>query len=404
MILRLLITSALLFSMAACSFKKPSAQSPEEKAAEEVIQNIEQQKFNGQLSSDNVQIQFLEAEYPGSYELVITWPKDVPGMKVSLNEGHFKIVHGANSLRTTVMHTEKHSVHMVALNSIGGEISAHSITVYSPSDLIVGNDLHLHENTNLNLNRVYINKNGRILTHGKNLSLQTNKLYVDAEIKKSNTPMDLRYSHIITAVPGEVASSLDQLSGSKIDITAKKAYGHLAIAMIGVNGQDGSNGANAVAEASLDGTAGKSAEVRQDIDSCMKPDGMPCSSQLKLFCISPPTNGGNGQKGFTGGRGQDGWSGGNSGTLAVVVEDDSEFRLEVALRRGQPGKGGSGGLGSAGGRGGPAGDNQFGKCRPAQNGAPGPQGDMGAPGANGQPGLIHQPITNLKSALIYEVR
>lgn len=404
MLMRFLISFTLMLSMAACSFKKPSAQSPEEKAAEQVLQQIEQQKFNGQLSEENVRVEFQEASRPGSYFLVVTWPKDVPAMKVSVDNKSYEIVNDRNSYKYAVMYNEKHSVHLVALNSIGGEISSHAIETHSPNDLLVNKEIKLLENVVYKVNRVYFQEEGRFLTNTRNLRIEANKIYVTTEGTPSKRQMDLRTAHIVTSHPDQIASSFDELKGSTVEIIAKKAYGQLRIGMIGINGKDGAPGANAVANDSLNGAPGRPADVRQEVDSCMSADGTPCFSDLKFFCISPPTNGTDGKKGFTGGPGQNGWNGGNSGSLSVVLEDSSEFQLEVALRRGLPGKGGAGGLGSPGGLGGPADENTFDKCRSAQNGAPGPQGDQGAAGVEGQPGLIHQPITNFSNAVIYEIR
>lgn len=404
MVLRTLTLMMLLLGLGACSFKKPSAQSPEEKAAAEVLQTIEQQKFDGQLSESNVRVQFLETQVPGEYTLLVQWPQGIPAMKVSLNNRHYQIINNATSMRDVSFAGQENSIHLIALNSIGGEISALALKANAPKDLIINRDVELTENTNYDVNRVYFLNKAKVRTNGFNLSIQTNKLYTGLEVQSKTNPMIPNEAHIVTFPLTNVATSYDQLKGSTIEIKARKAFGQLRIAMIGINGQDGAPGTTPAATSALDGANGQAADVRQDVYSCMQEDGRPCLDTMKFLCMVHPTNGDNGKKGLTGHQGQNGWNGGNSGALAVVIEDSSEFRLEVAQRRGQPGKGGPGGLGSAGGRGGKPGENSFGACRNAQSGAPGPQGDLGAPGADGQPGLIHQPFTNLTNALVYEIR
>lgn len=395
MALRKLTLMMLILGLGACSFKKPSDQSPEQKAAGEVIQNIEQQKFNGQLSEENVKVEFVEAEDPGMYILVISWPKDVPGMKISVNEKPYTILNDAHHFRRQAIHGEKIDLHLIALNSIGGEISSLALSKTAPSDLIVQSNMVLKRDADFNVNRVYFFENSRIFTDGNNLTIEAKKLISTESPAQAGSGFDPAQAHILTTRPGETATDRSQIKSSHIHIKVEKALGVIRIGMFGLNGLDGRTGATGVPTPALNGTPGTAGDVMDDFDTCVEP---PCrASAPRIICAKNPTAGQAGLKGVTGARGEDGMNGGNPGSLTFFAGDSSEFRLEVTLKAGAPGQGGPGGQGSPGGTGGAPGENPLGKCSNAQRGTDGPQGEPGQPGAPGHPGAVLQPVTNVKN-------
>ncbi len=401
-----ILISILCLTLGACAFSKDEAEKKKavliQSPQEDVLETIEQQAFSGQLSDENVSIEFEENRVPGSYDLIISWPKVVPSMKVSIDGMPYSISKSFTH-KIAVGHNEEYQIHLVAQNSLGGDISAYTKVVRSPTDLLIKERKNLTEDTTLKARRIYFFEGGKIQTNGFSLNIIADKIYTTSSLD-SGKMSNFTEAHIRTNPPTQIAQTEKQLNGSHISIEAKKAYGILRLALIGMDGQDGESGKDAVADSALNGTPGKDGVIEALVESCLGPDGLPCRQKPSIQCTSNPTNGGPGKKGYTGGRGGDGWNGGNSGTAAIFVKDSSDFLLEVMQRRGRPGKGGDGGKGSAGGLGGSAGANPQGKCRSASNGANGSTGDQGPRGHDGQPGLLKEVVHNTPKAIIYEER
>lgn len=402
-----ILISLLCLTLGACAFSKDEAEKKKvlvnQGAQEDVLETIEQQAFSGQLSDENVRVEFEENDAPGVYDLVISWPKAIPSMKVAVGDMPYTIISKASNYKATATNDQTYQIHLVAQNSLGGDISSYTKIVRAPKDIVIKKRHDLTEGTKIKVNRLYFYDGGLIQTNGFNLEITANKIYTTTPLNdgKMSGFFD---AHILTNPPTQVAQTEKQHNGSIISIDAEKAYGRLRIALIGMNGQNGEAGKDAVADAALNGANGTDGVTKLLVESCVGADGMPCRQKPNLQCTSNPTDGSNGKKGYTGGRGGDGWNGGNSGQTAIFIQDSSEFLLEVMQRRGQPGKGGPGGKGSAGGLGGSAGANPQGKCRAAKNGANGPAGDDGPRGQDGQPGLLKEVVNNTPNAVIYEER
>ncbi len=388
---------ALSISLGACAFKKDDPESEKAKNATDVIEALERQAFDGQLSAEIVRIEFIESDEPEFYSLNISWPKPISMMKVSIDGQPYSFVKNTNSFQKQVIHSKKIKIHLVALNAMGGEISSYPVEATAPADFLIDDDIQLQKHERISVNRVYFLNNAKILTNGYNLDLKANKLITNLPIKSDASRMNYSNAHILTNFPNEIAKEKEFLRGSIISITAKKAIGQLRIAMVGLNGQDGANGMDALPNAGLNGAHGKDAvgsgSPRCDETGCR---GAPA-------CAAAPTNGENGRNGTPGENGQDGWDAGSAGILSVLIEDYSDFRLEVMMRRGLPGKGGRGGKGSPGGIGGNPGQDRHnlcaGKASRGQNGMPGPAGQDGK---DGKPGVVSEVSNNTPRAIIYE--
>lgn len=388
---------ALSLSLGACAFKKENSESDKAKNATDVIEALERQAFDGQLSENNVRIEFIESDEPEFYSLNISWPKPISMMKVSIDGQPYTFVKNTNSFQKKVIHSKKIKIHLVALNAMGGEISSYPVETFAPADFLIDEDIYLQKHERISVNRLYFLNNSKILTNGYNLDLKANKLFTNLHIKSDASRMNYSNAHILTNFPNETAKEKEFLRGSIISIAAKKAIGQLRIAMVGLNGQNGADGMDALPNAGLNGAHGKDA-VGSGRPRC---DETGCRSAP--VCSASPTNGEAGQNGTPGENGQDGWDAGSVGILSVIVEDYSDFRLEVLMRRGLPGKGGRGGKGSPGGIGGNPGQDRHnlcvGKASRGQNGMPGPAGQDGK---DGKASVTSEVINNTPRAIIYE--
>lgn len=401
MSLKHILIVTLTLSLGACAFKKEDPKDERAQNATDFIETLERQAFNGQLSEKNVQVEFVEDD-PGYYEMIVTWPKSVYGMKLSLNGHPHILIKDSNSFRKQLTHNSAINLHLIAMNAIGGEVDVYYVERRSPTDLVIDQDLYLNKETSIEVNRVFFHNSSRIFTSGHNLNIATNKLYTNLEIKPDTVKMQAFDAHIQTYQPKDIAKDKAELAGPNISIRAKKAYGQLRVAMIGINGNDGANGMDAIPAGGLNGAPGKDAIAIQGKMICSS-DSTRCPNEI--ICKIPPTNGEPGKKGPQGENGEDAWHGGNTGVLSVFIDDYSEFRLEVLQRRGLPGKKGLGGKGAPGGIGGQAGQDRFRVCKDTKvsNGLNGEHGGKGEDGKDGQPGLINEVLTNTTKALIYEV-
>lgn len=387
----------LSLSLGACAFKKEDSEANKSKNATDVIETLERQAFDGQLNEQNVRVQFIEIEKTEFYQLIITWPQSISMMKVGIDDHPHIFVKGTNRFQKQVIHSKLVKIHLVALNSMGGEISPYYTEVVSPSDLLVDEDILMQKNESIVVNRVYFLNNAKIFTNGYDLSLKTAKLYTNLPVKPDDSRMNFSNVHILTHYPNEIAQDKSFLRGSIISITAKQAIGQLRVAMVGLNGQDGADGKDALPNASLNGAHGNDA-----IGGTRNCDENGCRGGP--VCTKAATDGENGKDGDPGEEGENGWDGGNAGFLSVRIEDYSDFRLEVLMRRGLPGKGGAGGKGSPGGIGGNPGQDRYQLCaRKAIKGQDGKAGPSAKGGDDGKPGLVSEVRNNTPRAIIYEV-
>nr|BFD66453.1 hypothetical protein HAGR004_14750 [Bdellovibrio sp. HAGR004] len=385
-------TSLVLCSflaLSACAFKKDDGEKSKGAAkappAVDVVEQIKSEQAknasNGQLTDENVQVSFHEAEM-GSYEMTITWPSDIPKVAVVIN-GKKSIVAEASSFKTTVGQGTESAIEITSMDSFGSPISVYAVTSKAPLDIIVSDPYYLTENTNLDANRLYLLSGGAIITNGRHLNISVNKLFVeDAPNKAFN--LFPSYAKIRTQSAQNIGSDLFEIYNSSITIAAKKAVGTLSVALIGFNGRDGKSGEELERQArisrqrnpNLDGANG-SDEVTRRIPKT--PD-----SPAQPICVRAAGNGQDGAPGAPGSSGENGQPGGDTGNLLVTVEDFSEFSLEVGTQVGKGGKGGLGAPGHEGGNGGAPGKT-YGVC--AQVPSAGKKGAKGADGANGSDGL-----------------
>lgn len=402
MTLRTTSIFALCLFLGACAFKKDGAKEPSSPTSNsDVIETVEKVSFTGELNESNVKINFIEDEEPGLYRLEITWPEEVPAMKVSVDGEAYKIIKNSNKYSVFINHSMKAKIHIIALNALGGESSTFAAEVTSPVDLLINKQYHIQEDLVVKANRLYILKDGLLITNGFNLTVDVKHLFVHSEISNVSNRMQTRDAQIITTAPKNVAPTLRFLAGSQINIKAQKAVGHLRVAMVGFNGIDGKPGSNGTA--GTVGKKGRDGDIKDFSEYCVNDDGRPCLGSSQISCTANPTNGEAGSPGSQGQDGESGSAGGNSGILTAIIDDHTQFKLEVAQRRGLGGRGGAGGKGGQGGPGGAPGDNPLNKCKSAAVGPRGSNGADGKPGPDGKPGLLDDVITNVSNFSRYEI-
>lgn len=269
---------------------------------------------------------------------------------------------------TPVLANSTQTVSLLAFDTIGGApISSVTLTKTAPKDIVIERKEFLASDAVWNANRVFFLEGGQIITNGNNLFITANKIYIQktkADIERSSFYSRQINSQILTTIPGTIAPSENHLRGSFVSVKANFAQGHLAILMVGFNGKDGISG------------------LEKE-----KAHGLSKSSSL-----------------LHGTKGEDGEPGGSTGSVSVLIQDHTQFALEIIQKPGAPGKGGLGAPGGPGGMGGPAGANPGAPCVPARNGQNGPTGSSGKDGQDGAPGKVGERITNVNRLTTVELK
>lgn len=234
------------------------------------------------------------------------------------------------------------------------------------TDYILDKKIELSSNTVIRSQRIFLKRNSLIQTNGFNLTFRAKHIFSD-------------HAQIITFPEGaEAEVTANGKSGGQIRFVAKQAIGDLQVILRGENGRPGQNGQE-YTTAAANGIQGE-----RGGNQCLR---WLVGGPIKCICTRNPTNGANGAAGLKGQRGQDGGNGGSSGTIAIEIEDHSNFIFDVSQIPGRGGSPGLGGLGQKGGKGGPPGNPTSTECNAAfygADGADGPQGDAGLRGLDGE--------------------
>lgn len=400
----LLISLCLLVT--SCSFRKDEAKQHEAaKATSEVLTEFQRtqeekkqtEEEGGRLTDQNVHVTFTENPEPSSYQMRITWPASVVTMEVQINDSFDLITSKDGYVEVGAQSDFEYRVRLFSKNTSGIEVSRKEIKVRSPRDIILRENQEFFQNTTLTANRIYFSPNSKIITHGYNLQINANKIFVHED--KSYIPSGTfwRDAHIATAILNEEAHDSLQLKGGEISINAKHAEGHLKVAMVGLNGKNGRNGDELDRDQglvrfinpALQGASGINGSVIRESVPCTTRKGLdtPCERVVPR-CQVAPGNGADGLPGLPGTPGEVGQNGGSTGSFFIRVDEASKFSVELGQLPGKPGLGGIGGPGSPGGLGGKAGTHPGSPCPVAQDGRQGPQGPQGANGKTGEDGRL----------------
>lgn len=395
--LTLLLGCTLVLS--ACSFKKDDEVKPKvnEPVVVDVVEQIKSERAkeasNGQLTEENVQVTFAEAEM-GFYNMTVSWPEDIPKVLVVINEKK-EIVSGVSSVTVSVPQGTTMDIELTSHDSFGSSIAVFAISRRAPVDIEVSYPRYLNEDTVIEANRLYLLPDGYIETNGHHLSISVGKLTV--EPKKYGSFID--NAKIRTQGAQNFGSNPFELRNSSITITAKKAIGTLSIAMIGFNGRHGRGGGEIELQNKVSRTRDTKLDGANGADEVIRRIPKTPDSPAQSVCSRPAGNGQGGAQGAAGTNGGDGQNGGDTGNLLVTIDDHSEFALEVGTKVGRPGKGGLGTAGHEGGNGGAPG-RSMGICasspQAGKKGANGPDGAHGKDGADGKVGTISSNVAKQK--------
>jgi hypothetical protein len=210
--------------------------------------------------------------------------------------------------------------------------------------------------------RVFLEKNGQLLTQGQDLIIDTNELFVDrSEISTFNSNQ-------------KATNDVDGRPGGNIFLKAKKAHGVLAINMRGEDGGDGTDG-TPYTERAGQGPKGENGV-------CISVD----TPRRSIWqCEKKPKPGGKGLPGADGRPGTNGGNGGSTGLCKVeIAEQSQDFLVNVFKTEGNPGVPGKASLPQLGGIGGPSGDTEGeGTCCHPPNPRNDGEGNPGNPGTDG---------------------
>jgi hypothetical protein len=395
--IRNLVMIGLCLSLGACAFKKEDAeQKKTDQLVEDVTKKVNEQNGTAvELNKTNVSIEF-EPSSPGYYNLIINWPETVGTMEIFLNGQLEKSVSGDDTFKKLV-HTEdeiKINLRAYASVAMGGRLlSIYEREEVVPKDIVIERILDLSEDTTITARRLFILKQGRILTKGYKLTVNVDQILIGALPPLGRAEDSY---HIVTYRDSDKASTS---LNSSIEINSNTAEGNLYVALIGLNGKDGRDAKEfalpfaGLAQAGangINGVTGYSNEIcGADHEGCYS----------ERYCETEPTNGGNGKDGAPGTNGENGENGGSTGSLSIKIQNSSNFSVNVLQRPGLGGKGGAGTPGQKGGPGGAAGSPSP-SCEKAQPGQPGKDGRNGAPGQDGECGVLGAVISNVKPTAI----
>lgn len=397
MSLKYSLVAILSLSLSACAFHKGDSEGDKLETKTDLIETLSEEQDRqaeaGILTEKNVLVVFEEMPDPNVYRMVLTWPSTIRTMELHLNRDFKKILSQVHRHDVIVSGGETQNLNLVSLDQFGSPISSLELKATAPTDFIVDGQVKMTREQNIDANRVFFMQDSQLITNGFGLSITTNKLMIRKSSEKIESLAPWNKAHILTTLPGTVAESKRELNGSNIFISAKNATGVLRVALIGVNGQNGESGdafatrtgVSRERNPALNGKNGADGKVDSRQVPCRAKFDVPCEREVAV-CSVQPENGGNGLPGAKGITGQPGWDGGNTGNFVLVVEDSTDFAVEVGRRRGSPGKGGAGSAGFLGGLPGKAGKHPGAPCSPARDGSPGPNGPTGDSGQDGKVG------------------
>lgn len=390
--------SALCALLGACAFSKGEDKPTPKSTEEEVVDNLQRQKekelVNGSLAG--ARIEFIENAEPGSYQLVVHWPKSVRTAELRINDGESLLKYNSESAEFAVNDNREYKVEIKAHGTIGSAPTDMVILrARSPKDHVIESTISQTEDSVLTANRIFFLPAGQIITNGKMLSLNANKIIVrnDPRLDAVASSFENR-AHITTFPRNTVVRKSEDLKGSVVKIVANEASGELRVALIGVTGLTGPTGSelekqNNVSRAtpleSLRGPKGRDGVENYKVGRCAtgRSNDTRGDCEGSLRCDTQPTSGGPGLKGAEGTKGGTGAKGGKAGTLIVSIARPESFKIDVRQSPGAGGPGGQGAPGFLGGFGGAPGHRP--RVCTADVGT-GPNGDPGDPGKPGDQG------------------
>ncbi len=396
-ILPFLLLTLVTSTMVSCAFREDDVEEEKRKNTEQVAEYFEKQAEVTKINSSNVKYDIQPNPEVGLYDIVITWPKTVPGMMIEF-EGTNPVFPDTNSYSFIARSGEIMKAYMTALNQYRNPINTYELPLKIPTDLVVKDIVYLKESNGPHIyKRIKIFPEGMLVVGINNLSIQSELIEVDRRNSHSARGI-FSHPHIATMELNTSTLSNFPDHGRTIKINAKKIVGELLINSVGMDGNDGANGTDASQDFDPSLNGSEPIYNLHRTPGMRGPDGN-SPGYCKAKMTSAP---GAGKQGHAGGSGQDGVDGGNTPLFVLNVEDYQDFNVYILNRPGKGGRGGVGGIGGPGGRGAyhKLFDEKCTSMNSKEKAADGPRGESGAAGRNGKNGAVSGISGNIPADLI----
>lgn len=392
-----LLSVLVVTTVASCAFREDDVEEEKRKTTEQVAEYFDKRAEAAKVNESNVKYDIKPNPDIGYYDIIVSWPEDIPGVNIQFKDERSIFPEG-NSYTYTAKAGELVKVYIIALNQHKNPVDNFEFVVKTPNDLVVDQVMYISSiNTSNRINRIKFLPAGMLVVGLDKADLKADYIEVD-DRDPSHENGRFNMPHI-TSISKNTSTKSDRADhGGTITISAGKIVGDLLINSIGLDGNDGANGADA-SQAPDPSLNGEEAVYKINrIFGMRGPDGDSpgyCNSKL----ISPPQAG---KQGHVGGSGGNGVDGGNSPLFELNVEDFSDLRVFILHRPGKGGRGGEGGLGGPGGIG-ASGKIFDDNCKPlkSKDKAPdGARGEKGPKGADGKNGSVRGITGNIPAYLI----
>lgn len=347
--IKILLPIFLLGCLLSCVQVAPKKNSSRDQTPERAFENNE------------LQFQFFLEDQgtPYFYQMGLKWTQPLSkAHRVYINGEDITLDSAAMSLNFPVPAGQRYSVEVFDFSAEGEWVSLWNKTFETPKDLVINDLILLKKNTELQAERIFFQKKGKVLTQGHSLIIKTKALYSDDGIIET-------FSENSTAFAEQAGRS-----GGAIHIEAEVGQGDLTILLRGENGGTGKAG-TPWPHPQVNARAATPSIIN------LMGGGIP-------QCLVPPEDGVDGPKGNKGFAGLKGAPGGDSGSLEIKIALPTES-LKYNVER-LPGKGGAGGPGGPGQVGGQPSSPGV-KIFPCKAGKPGKRLGDGDPGEQGPSGL-----------------
>jgi len=368
-------------TMAGCAFSKDAdkTKTSEDPAVTKILlaqQKQDEETKDAQISQGDVHINFEEMPEPNQYNMIVTWPKDVPLVDLTVDTiSYDNLKDGSYSV-----HVIGGSLITIHIRTKVGEspITEMDISATAPLDFILGKDAKkLSQDLSIHGQRLFIYKDNPVFMDGKNVDIEVDKIISEDGNFESFNDQE---------VDGGKTSDENKLNNSNIVIKAKSIEGRLTFNMIGLYGEDGVSGVVLENQSKLSPAKNGAAGA----NGVLGASDRPCYSEhcnMASLCTQQPGNGGNGDDGRNGADAKPGGRGGNTGNISITVDDYSQALVQIGYSVGDGGLGAKGAPGHKGGLAGKAGSSQP-PCTPAVAGRSGLDGRPGQDSLAGPQGQI----------------
>jgi hypothetical protein len=312
-----------------------------------------------------VAFQVVEPNVPNQYQIYISWPKELKSVFI---EDFGRNVFVANQVQRDFLYTLRDNTSYSLRVFQNTDTGARLVGEYKgrmPNDYVFSTNVNLERDLTVDVHRVFFTNEAKVQTNGFKLNIKADKVYSEN-------------AEIFSFPRGQKAELMMKgRNGGSLKLVSTEASGTLRITMRGEHGGDGIDGSPFQTRAADGGQGSAGAH------DCARALGR----IVRCWCTSSPGPGNPGADGADGRPGADAGKGGNSGSVAVDIKAEQNFRLNVQQEAGVSGTPGQGAEGQEGGIGGAPGNPTSDACggsHPGQNGKRGKSGKSGDRPSDGE--------------------